>query len=213
MSVSIGSATVVCSFLGLVQISVFRFSWTDSQILIILLHSFELSDQSQVSGLPVTLTTALLRPIIKKTWRLKHTLLRAKFPVSSSHDFTTWLSFLRKQHFTCFQLWLSGSLHPPFSLLYLHRRLTLFCSWNGLYQERSTTVQQSCMCVRVCVWVCQWDEVRANVWPIQGPGSGSCLRLSSYIPSPLLPSSMGFPAPPSVLWLFLSVTALSVLQN
>lgn len=157
-----------------------------------------------MSCLPVMLTTHC--PIIKKTQRLKHTLLQAKFHVISSHDFITWLSFLRKQ-FTCFKL--SGSLHPPFSLLYLHLCLTLFGSWKGLYQEvwreapQGSRVVFVCMCMCVCGWVCQWDEVRANVWPIQGPGSASCLRLSSYIPSPLLPSSLGFPASPSVLWLIL----------
>lgn len=170
--------------------------------MIILLHSFKFSGQSQVSCLPVMLTTALLRPIIKKTWRLKHALLRAKFHIISSHDFITLLSFLRKQQFTCFKLWLSGSLHPPFSLLYLYLCLTLFCSWKVLYQEVWREAPQCSRVAYVGVWVCQWDEVRANVWPIQGPGSASCLRLSSDIASPLLPSSMGFPA-------FLSLCSLT----
>lgn len=40
------------------------------------------------------------------------------------------------------------------------------------------------------VCVCQWDKVRVNVWPTQGPGSRSCLQSSGYVSSPLLPSSI-----------------------
>lgn len=130
-----------------------------------------------------------------------------QFKLSSLHSLSTELFslhclFLREQlssfiYLLVFTLLLYSHRCPPSSSLYLHRCLSLCCSWNGLHQEVWTEAQRGRV-LRVCVGLCvneiKWEWMCG---PPRGLAAGavynhqatsplfSCPLTYSFLPLPL----------------------------
>lgn len=129
--------------------------------------------------------------------------------LSGSHviDFFNWLFSLNGSHFTVFPERTTAHFYKSFGIEFLYPftptspHSISHSSVSGMVCTRRSGRRHNGAEYYVCV--CQWDKVRVKVWPTQGSGSGSCLQSSGFISSPLLPSSIIFPASPSYLSQFL----------